>query len=58
LSLLDGCVREVVGGGLGTLSKLPLIRYMLVNEVAIEAAAWIALLVNARKALSAVKEGT
>jgi len=63
LSLLDGCVRQIVPGidlcgALGPLSKLVIDRYMLVNEVAVEAAAWIGLLANARKASAPVNEGT
>ena len=58
LELLDACVKATTGSSLtsSTLATLRLEKYMMVNEAAIEAATWIALLAKARDAVPATQE--
>jgi len=57
LELLDTCVKATTGSSITSppLTKLPLEKYMMVNEAALEAAAWIALLAKAREAATATQ---
>jgi CRISPR/Cas system CMR-associated protein Cmr5 small subunit len=58
LELLDACVKKTTGTSItsSTLATLRLEKYMRVNEAAIEAAAWIALLAKAREVVSVTQE--
>ncbi len=66
LDLLEAClkkvsVKEAMGdlqakGALAALASLPVEQYLMVNEAAIEAATWIALLAEARVRLAAPAE--
>jgi len=58
--LLEACVKATTGSPITsrTLATLSLEKYMMVNEAAIEAAAWIALLAKARDAVPAPPETT
>lgn len=60
LDLLEACVKATTGSSItsSTLATLRLEKYMMVNEAAIEAAAWIALLAKARGAAPATQETT
>jgi hypothetical protein len=60
LELLDTCVKATTGSSItsSTLATLRLEKYMMVNEAAIEAAVWIALLAKAREAAPATQEVT
>lgn len=60
LELLDTCVKATTGSSVtaSTLATLRLEKYMLVNEAAIEAASWIALLAKAREVMLATQEVT
>ncbi|HWU87132.1 MAG TPA: type III-B CRISPR module-associated protein Cmr5 [Kofleriaceae bacterium] len=60
LELLDTCVKATTGSSItsSTLATLRLEKYMMVNEAAIEAAAWIALLAKAREAAPETQEVT
>lgn len=60
LELLEACVQATTGSSITSraLATLRLEKYMMVNEAAIESAAWIALLAKARAAASATPEAT
>ncbi|TMQ11889.1 MAG: hypothetical protein E6J90_33430 [Deltaproteobacteria bacterium] len=60
LDLLEACVKATTGSSIAsrTLATLGLEKYMRVNEAAIEAAAWIALLAKARDGAPAPPEAT
>jgi hypothetical protein len=60
LELLEACVQKTAGSGLAprTLATLGLEQYMIVNEAAIEAASWIALLAKARDGAQAAPGAT